>query len=167
MLRGVLALTAGVGCGLIGLRRASGLVQRERELQAWVDTLHRLSLLLAEQTLTLPQVFEHAGFGCAAHCLCQTAEKLRQTPACSPQQAFQTVDAHALCWATAEEKERLLRMMAGIGRGGVALRKQAVDQAADWFALALSKAQLKRKQDARLALTLGWTAGACLALMLL
>lgn len=167
MLRGLLALTAGVGCGLIGVRHAAALVRRERELQSWVDTLRRLSLLLAEQTWTLPQAFEQAGYGSAASCLRHTAEQLRQTPACSPAHAFQSVDASVLRWATAEEQERLLRMMTGIGRGGVALRRQAVEQAADWFALALARAQNQRKQDARLSLTLGWTAGACLTLMLL
>ena len=72
-----------------------------------------------------------------------------------------------LGWATEEEKGQLTDMMAGIGRGSLAMRRQAVDHAAEWIGLHLRKAEEKQRKDGKLALTLGWTAGACLTLLLL
>ena len=47
------------------------------------------------------------------------------------------------------------------------MRRQAVDHAAEWIGLHLRKAEEKQRKDGKLALTLGWTAGACLTLLLL
>ena len=56
-LRVGMALIAGVGCGLLGMRRAALGMRREQELRAWLETLQKLQLLLQESAMPLPEVF--------------------------------------------------------------------------------------------------------------
>ena len=122
-----------------------------------------------ESASTLPRAFRQAamGTGLAAESLRATAERLEQEPGFTAAQAFAQSGMDYLGWATEEEKGQLTDMMAGIGRGSLAMRRQAVDHAAEWIGLHLRKAEEKQRKDGKLALTLGWTAGACLTLLLL
>ena len=169
MLRVWVALGAGVCCGWIGMRRAANLGCRVRELRRWLETLQRLGLLLEESASTLPRAFRQAaaGNGTAAESLRATAQGLEQEPGLTAAQAFAQAGENCLNWATEEEKGQLSDMMAGIGHGSLAMRRQAVDHAAAWLELHLRKAEEKQQKDGKLAVTLGWTAGACLTLLLI
>ena len=169
MLRTWLALGAGICCGAIGMRRAALLGRREKELRRWLETLQRLSLLLEESASTLPRAFRQAALhaGTAGDSLRATAERLEHEPGLTAAQAFARCGMKALDWATAEEKEQLADMMSGLGRGSLSMRRQAVDHAAAWVDLHLRSAEEKRRKDGKLSVTLGWTAGACLLLLLL
>ena len=125
MLRAWLALGAGVCCGLIGMRRAASLGCRARELRRWLEALQRLALLLEESASTLPRAFRQAamGTGLAAESLRATAERLEQEPGFTAAQAFAQSGMDYLGWATEEEKGQLTDMMAGIGRGSLAMRR--------------------------------------------
>ncbi len=168
MLRVWLALGAGIGCGVIGMRRSAALARRSRELRRWLEALERLSLLLAESASTLPSAFRQAGSaGSAQASLSATAGLLSQAPGLSPSQAFLKAGAGYLDWATAEEKAQLTAMMSDLGHGSLAMRKQAVTHTAEWLALHLRRAEEKQGKDGKLAMTLGWSVGACVALLLL
>lgn len=169
MLRAWLALGAGIGCGVVGMRRASALRRRARELRRWLEALQRLSLLLDESASTLPRAFEQAGEsgGTAQACLTATAERLKQAPGLTPSQAFMQAGLKYLDWATGEERAQLTAMLAGVGRGSLAMRRQAVEHTAEWLSLHLGWAEEKHRKDGKLALTLGWAAGACLTLLLI
>ena len=57
-LRVGMALIAGVGCGLLGMRRAALGMRREQELRAWLDSTAEAAAVVAEESaMPLPEVF--------------------------------------------------------------------------------------------------------------
>ena len=167
-LRVGMALIAGVGCGLLGMRRAALGMRREQELRAWLETLQKLRLLLQESAMPLPEVFrKSACTGSPQMVLMAIAEHMVQYPRETAAHAFDTLQNSGMNWMTAEERERISRMFAGVEHGSLALRCQAVAQTEEWLQLALQQAEEKRRRDGRLAVTLGWTAGIGLTLFLL
>lgn len=167
-LRVGMALIAGVGCGLLGMRRAALWVRRERELRAWLEALQKLRLLLKESAMPLPEVFrKSACAGSTQTVLTAIAEHMVQCPRETAAHVFDALQNSGMNWATAEERERISRMFAGVEHGSLALRCQAVAQTEGWLQMALHQAEEKRRRDGRLAVTLGWTAGIGLTLFLL
>lgn len=167
-LRVGMALIAGVGCGLLGMRRAALGMRREQELRAWLETLQKLQLLLQESAMPLPEVFrKSACTGSPQTVLMAIAEHMVQYPRETAAHVFDTLQNGSMNWMTAEERERISRMFAGVEHGSLTLRCQAVAQTEEWLKLALHQAEEKRRRDGRLAVTLGWTAGIGLTLFLL
>ena len=60
MIRPVLAVFAGLLCGLIGQRQARRLREEGANLRRWEQLLRRLALLLREGTLSLPEALRQS-----------------------------------------------------------------------------------------------------------
>ena len=164
-LRVALAMVAGIGCGALGIRRAALLARRERELAQWVEGLQRLSLLMVESAAPLPQLLVQAAARSGS--ICQTFAAVAK-PQLSAAQAYDQFGACFLQpWAQETDQACVHALLEGLGHGSLALRKQAVDQAAQWLAQAQGQAREAQQRNGKLAITLGWTAGACLTLLLL
>lgn len=163
MIRAALAVTAGLLCGVMGIRHARQLNGTAFRLRRWEELLRHLALLLSEGDASMPDVFEQAASAHEApdELLCRLARQMREQPMST------LPDLYAACQNTCEEDSVLTRLMARLGRGSLETRRQAVEQAADEIALLSASATTKAATDARMWTTLGWTCGACLTLMLI
>lgn len=163
MTRTVLALCAGLLCALAGFRHAAFLRQEAARLRAWTAALKRLSLLMQEGALPLPQALRQAGAELPGpdKLLSLVAEALTADPLLTLPEAFDRT-----C-PPCTERNALMRLADGISRGSLESRCLACDHAADGIAQLSSEAADLATRDARLWQTLGFTGGACLTLMLI
>ncbi|MBQ7305767.1 MAG: hypothetical protein IJW85_06115, partial [Clostridia bacterium] len=60
MIRPMLAIMAGLLCGVMGLRQASRIRETNATLHRWQTILQHLCLLLRQQRLSLPEAFTQA-----------------------------------------------------------------------------------------------------------
>lgn len=163
MTRSFFAVAAGLLCGLYGLRLSSALREEAQMLRRWTELLARLALLIGEETLPLPDVLLHAADGSLRpdRLVQDVAHAITADPLLSLQDAFDercpVFDGHDV----------LLRLFARLGHGSASSRYHAVEQARDALALLASQKSDIAARDAKLYRTLGWTAGACLTIMLL
>lgn len=163
MIRPLLAVMAGLLCGVAGLRQARQLTGGAARLRRLEELLRHLSLLLKESALSLPEALEQAASSASAadDLLRSLALRMRSqplTPLC---------ELYEVLHVSGPEAAALSRLMARLGRGSLESRCQAVDQAAGEIAYLASAAGDKAAKDARMWATLGWTCGACLTLLLL
>lgn len=158
-MRLLLALMAGLLCGVLGLRQASGIQEESAVLCRWQALLQHLCLLLQEG-LSLPEAFRQAAgeHTRADGVLLRLADQLAGQPLASLSQLYQP---------QGPEGPALARLMAGLERGSLERRVLCARHAAEEIALLAQAAQGKARQDARMWRTLGWACGGCLALLML
>lgn len=158
-----LAMCAGLLCALYGLRASAHVKEEARRLARWAVLLPRLSLLIAEETLPLPEAMRLAADEPLPpdRLLHMVADAVCADPLSSLAEAF------AQHCPPCAERETLLRMHERLGRGSAESRRLAVEQAADALAQMSANATERAARDARLYATLGFTGGACLAILLL
>ncbi len=163
MIRPVLAISAGLLCGLYGMQLSRSLTEDARNLRRWADILTHLDLLLGEAALSLPCALREAANGNLPpdRCLQAVADALADNPLTSLPQAF------AAAFPAGKARDPLLRLASRLGRGSAESRRLAVRQATDALALMATQAEARAARDVRLFRTLGFTGGACLTLLLL
>lgn len=162
-MRSALAIAAGLLCAMAGMRAAAALRQEARDLRRWADLLAHLTLIIRQATLPLPAAMLASADAALApdKYLRATAEHLSAHPLTTPQEAFS-----AACPVCAGY-EALQRMFARLGRGDAESMALACHQASAELDLLASHAEKRAATDARLWRTLGWTAGACMTILLL
>lgn len=160
MIRPVLAIMAGLLCGVMGMRQAQRIRQESTTLHRWQCLLQRLCLLLQSGSLSLPEAFEHAA------CEDTQADMLLRRIAASLR-AHPLTPLAQLYIPQGKEGDVLARMFSGLARGSLDARILAVQQAEGEMALLAESARSKTQQDAGMWAKLGWICGACLTLMLL
>lgn len=160
MIRPMLAIMAGLLCGVMGMRQASRIRETNATLHRWEIILQHLCLLLQEQSLSLPEAFTQAATDntAADQLLHQWADALHRDPLTPLPQHYTPQGA---------EGAVLLRLLEGLSHGSLESRVLSAHQAAEGMALLASASQAKAQQDSKMWATLGWTCGACLTLMLL
>lgn len=160
MMRPLLAIMAGLLCGLMGMRQAQRIREESATLHRWEIILQHLCLLLQESTLPLPEAFEQAARSDtrADELLRQLAAGMRSEPLTPLPQLY-----------TPQGKEGpvLARLLTGLSSGSLEARVLSARHAAQEFALLAEASRGKAGQDARMWAKLGWIGGACLTLMLL
>ena len=163
MIRPVLAVFAGLLCGLIGQRQARRLREEDASLRRWAQLLRCLALLLREGTLSLPEALRQAaGEDSAPDLMLRLlGDGMEHHPLSSLPELF------ARCAPTGPEAPVLSRLMAQLCRGSLESRCQATEQAAEEIGLLARSASERTAQDAKLHASLGWTCGACLTILLL
>ena len=163
MIRSVLAVFAGLLCGLIGQRQARRLREEGANLRRWEQLLRRLALLLREGTLSLPEALrQSAGEDSAPDLMLRRlGDELEHNPLSPLPELF------ARCAPAGPEAPVLSRLMARLGHGSLESRCQAAEQAAEEIALMARAATERAARDAKLHASLGWTCGACLTILLL
>lgn len=157
------AIAAGLLCGLYGLRLSATLRSEARVLLRWVEILRRLALLIAEETLPLPEALRQAADEPlpADLLVCKVADALESDP------LLPLADAFVLQCTSCPGYDVLQRLFTRLGHGSAANRLLAVDQARDTLALLAAKASERADRDAKLYRTLGWTGGVCLTILLI
>lgn len=163
MIRSVLAIAAGLLCGMYGMRLSASLRQEALVARRWVELLARLELLVGESVLSLPDALNHAADGASLpdRLLQHAAQALRDDPLTSLKEAFAR-----LCPACPGQ-DALLRLFDRLGRGSAANRQLALQQAGEAMQLVADQTAERAARDAKLYATLGWTGGACLTILLL
>lgn len=158
-MRPLLALMAGLLCGVLGLRQASCIREESAVLCRWQALLQHLCLLLQEG-LSLPEAFRQAAVEHtrADAVLLHLADQMARQPLFSLSQLYRP---------QGPEGPALARLMAGLERGSLERRVLCVRQAAGEISLLAQSAQGKAQQDARMWRTLGWACGGCLTLLML
>ena len=158
-----LAVFAVLLCVLYGLRASTHVKEEARRLARWAELLPRLSLLIAEETRSLPEAMRLAAD--EPHppdrLLHAVADAVCTDPLLSLAEAF------ARHCPPCTEHETLMRMHERLGRGSAESRRLAVEQAAAALAQMSANVKDRAARDARLYATLGFTGGACLAILLL
>ena len=158
-----LAVCAGLLCVLYGLRASAHVKVEARRLARWTVLLPRVSLLIAEETRSLPEAMRLAAD--EPHppdrLLHAVADAVCTDPLLSLAEAF------ARHCPPCTEHETLMRMHERLGRGSAESRRLAVVQAAAALAQMSANVKDRAARDARLYATLGFTGGACLAILLL
>lgn len=159
MMRPFLALTAGLLCGVLGLRQARRIREESASLSRWETLLRHLALLLQEG-LALTEAFDQAGAEASApdQLLRRLAAQLRAQPTASLPQLYAP---------QGKEGVFLPRLLEGLSHGSQESRILCAQQAEKEAALLARSAREKAKQDAHMWATLGWACGACLTLLLL
>ena len=162
-MRSLLAIAAGLLCALSGWRIAASLRQEARDLRRWSDLLARLTLIIGQATLPLPEALRAAcDMPLAPDKFLQAvAGHMAAHPLATPEEAF-----CAVCPACPGH-DALRRMFSRLGRGDAESLSLACQQAGSELSLLASAAEKRASADAKLLHTLGWTAGACLTLLLL
>lgn len=160
MTRPLLAIIAGLICGVMGMRQAQQLKETNLRLHRWEILLQHLCLLLQERSLSLPEAFRQIATqaNAADETLRRLADDMQQHPLVALPELYQ---------GDGPEGPVLSRLMERLSRGSLDSRVQATQQAAQEIALLSASTQQKVQQDARMWVTLGWTCGACLTLLLL
>lgn len=163
MTRAVLAVCAGLLCALAGFRHAAFLRQEAARLRAWTDALKRLTLLMQEGALPLPQALRQAGAELPGpdRLLSAVADTMADDPLLTLPEAF------GRACPACTERDALMRLAAGISRGSLESRCLACEHAAAGIGQLASEAAALAARDAKLWQTLGFTGGACLTLMLI
>ena len=163
MIRGVMAVFAGLLAGVAGMRRARALRQNAARLRRWDALLARLALLLSEAAYTLPEALRQAADqegepdawvrALADHMatdrLAEPEVLLERRPLAEPEGGV------------------LARYLPRLTHGSLAARVQATEQARAEIALLARGAGEVADKDARMWSQLGWIAGACLTILLL
>lgn len=159
-MRAVLAIMAGLLCGMLGARRCHGIRSQSASLHRWEILLRHLCLILRESVLPLPEAFLQAASEATAadDALRALAHGMQKDPLVSPAQLYVPCGA---------EGPVLVRMFHGLASGTLEERCLAVEQAAGEIALLARSGAEKAQQDARMWLKLGWLGGGCVTLMLL
>jgi len=160
MIRQLLAVMAGLICGVMGMRQAQHIRQENATLRRWEIILRQLCLILQEGALPLPEALDQAADEAtpADMLLRGLSARLRAEPLSSLSQLYAP---------QGKEGPVLARLFAGLAQGSLESRLLAATQAVQEIALLAETSQSKAKQDAHMWATLGWTCGACLTLMLL
>lgn len=160
MIRPVLAVMAGILCGLLGLRQGQRIRREYDTLRRWEQLLRHLCIILREGSFPLPEAFLQAATQPteADETLRRLAGDMQRHPLASLPQLYTPAG---------KEGPVLARMLPGLAAGSVESRLLALEQAAEEIALLCSSGDEKARLDARMWGKLGWLAGACLALILL
>lgn len=156
------AVAAGIVCGAAGMRQARSLRARAAELRRWEALLRRLALLLRTRPAPLPGLFEDAADETALpdRLMRQLAQALRDHP-------LTPLSAHLAALEIAAPQGAILaRLAPRLSAGNPIERADAVQGAAEEIALAAAAHIARAERDARMWTQLGWTAGACLTLLL-
>lgn len=163
MSRAVLAVMAGLLCALAGAKHAAALKGNAIRLSRWGPLLKRLTLLLHEGTMSLPQALCTAADGHALpdELLRDVASTLAANPLLSLSDAFKA------CHFDGTEQDVLVRLFSRLGHGSKDARCLALEQACAELELLASSASSKADKDARLWQTLGLIGGTCLTILLL
>lgn len=164
MIRLICALTSCIAAGCIGMRWASRLREDTRRLAGWLAYLDRLRLSIAQSQTTLPDALSEASCGdSSADQLCRgLAEALRSEPATSLHDHFQPMRTAAFA-----EDALIDRLMDALDRGMLESRLLAISQAREVLELMHRDQAARSARDAPMWTRLGWTAGACLFIMML
>ena len=163
MIRAVLAVMAGLLCGLAGLRHASALSQEANRLRRWCQLLQHLALHLRQGVLSIPDALLACADGqtAADRLLREMVERIQREPLLPLAQAF------SQCGANWTEQPLLSRMFAHLGHGMQENRCLAVEQAAEEMRLLAERSAAKAEKDVKLWQTLGLIGGLCLTILLL
>lgn len=154
-----LSLTAGLLCGMLGIRQAQRIREENAVLGRWAVMLRQLCLLLQEG-LSLPDAFEQAAMEdtSADKLLRRLSSQLRTQPLVALPQLYTP---------RGKEGSLILRLLEGLSHGTQESRVLCAEQAAEEAELLARSVRDKARQDARMWATLGWACGACLTLLLL
>ncbi|MBE5804534.1 MAG: hypothetical protein E7316_08495 [Clostridiales bacterium] len=160
MIRPLLAIMAGLLCGLMGMRQSQRIREESHTLRRWEGILQQLCLILREGALPLHEALEQAApeDSPADAQLRRLASAMRSDP---------LAPLSGLYLPQGKEGPALARMFTALAGGSLESRVQAVRYAAEEIALLSGEARDKARQDAAMWAKLGWTCGACLTLMLL
>lgn len=157
------ALSAGIVCGVMGVRYASMLKKDAARLRRWDELLACLSQLLSESVYSLPDAFALAARE-QTPCdllLLRLSKAIAKQPLASLPQVFDSLGYQE------EEADILRRMMERVGHGSMETRCACVRQSGEEIRLLYQHAQRTSDKDAKMWSSLGWTAGACITLLLL
>lgn len=163
MMRLTLALTAGLLCGLAGMRQSAALLGEASRMRRWHELLLQLTLILQERSASLPEALRIA----ADRSL--QPDRIIHTLAARmhlhPLEALS--DSFDESCPALPEKAVLMRMCVHLGQGTLDSRIHAVQHAVEEISLLAAQANARAEKDVRLWRTLGWLGGACLTLLLL
>ena len=163
MIRAVLAVMAGLLCGLAGMKHASSLSQEAARLHRWVQVLQHLSLHLRQGMLSIPDALLACADGqtAADRLLREMVQRIQREP------LLPLVEAFSRCSANETEQPLLKRMFTHLGHGLQENRRMAVEHAATEMQLLAEQSAAKAEKDVKLWQTLGLIAGLCLTILLL
>ena len=163
MTRMLLALMAGLLCGMAGCKYAAALQADAIRLKCWDAVLKRLLLLLREGIHSIPEALRTAAGDHSSpdELLRRMSAWMIGHPAATCAEAF---DVQACRW---QEKDILSTLFSGIGHGSKESRCLAVEQAMTALAFQAQQAAARAEKDVRLWQTLGLTGGICLTMLLL
>lgn len=163
MMRAMLAVSAGLLCGVYGMHYAVNVKQDAQSLLRWTQLLENLSLIIREQALALPAALRQAADSSLEpdRLLHDVASALEAEPLLS------LADAFRRCSRSASDNDVLYRLFIRLGRGSAESRLLALQQTRDALTLLAQRASQRAERDARLYRTLGWTGGVCLTILLL
>lgn len=157
------AILSGIICGAMGVRYAASLRKNAARLKRWDELLACLAQLLSESVYSLPDAFRLAACektSCDA-LMTRLAQEMVLQPLSTPAQVFDGMKCDAA------ETDILRRMLERIGHGSLETRCLAVRQAGEEIRLMYQRAKSVSDKDAKMWSSLGWTAGACVTLLLL
>lgn len=155
------ALSAGVCCALLGLRRSRDIRARHTRLERWTSLTAHLALLLREEAGSLPEILRAAA--------CEDQEPDRILRAVAAQLiASPLSDALSLPYTLPpEEAQPLRRLMDRLTQGSRDSRVQAATACSEVFMQLAQAARAKSDTDAKMWQQLGLLGGACLTLWLM
>ena len=163
MIRQLLALTAGVLCALMGLRRSREAQQRRLRLERWPVLLRHLALLIREEAGSLTEVLRLCARENAApdRLILLLARHMQEHPLLPPDALL---DTSAL---PRDEGDLLQRMAIRLAQGSRDSRAQAAESCAAAMEALLAGTRERSDADAKMWRQLGMLGGACLTLWLL
>lgn len=163
-LRLLFALMSCLAAGFLGTRWSSRMKADTARLADWLSLLDRLHLAMAEGTRSLPDALDAA----AAHdvqpdlLLHTLAAGLRNDPT-----AELSVLYHAHQQNNTAEHSAIGQLMTELGRGSLESRLLAIDQTRNVIQLMHAEHADRSARDAPMWTRLGWTAGACILILLM
>jgi len=137
-------------------------------LQAEMDVLNAMRLMLGQERPALPELLEscacYAGSGTGAEMVCkrlrQTAAHLRRFPLEGIHKAYGMACAETVApWEQEEEQSALNGLFAQLGSGTAAMREQTVAACMRRLKPACEKAQEEAEKGGRLCIQLGMLLG--------
>lgn len=163
-LRLACALICFLTAGTIGMRWSNRLKAETARLAAWLTLLDRLRLTFSQGAHALPDALEAASDAQSdPDALLRTlAGLLRSRPASGLYELYRSV-----CENDAPENGIIDRLMSALDRGTLEARLLSIDHAQESLRM-LHEAQAARtSRDAPMWTRLGWTAGACLMILMM
>lgn len=163
-LRLLFAMTSCLAAGFLGTRWSARMKADTTRLADWLSLLDRLHLVMAEGARSLPDALDAA----ALHdvqpdlLLRRLAAGLRDDPTAELGTLYRAYQP-----ASAPEHSVIDQLMAELDRGALESRLLAIEQARGVIQLMHTEHADRSARDAPMWTRLGWTAGACILILLM
>lgn len=161
-MRILMALSAAVSCGILGMLASRRLALRKNALDTWAAALSRMEGIIVRGGAGLRDMLILSGAG-KLPALAELAERVKTDPAAAPEALLSALHWDPLL--TAEEKDALAECLLSLFSPDPEMQRRAVSRCREQTDRFRETSRAAWQKNGRLYGSLGWLAGAALFIL--